>query len=221
MANVDPRARGALASQLVSWREALDAGSARVGWKLGIGDAERIGEEIAVGHLTSASLLTPGSAFVGDPMASLSADAEVALQIGRDLAPDVDQQGARAAIAGYGAALEIVDLRGADGGAEAVIAGNVFHRAVAFGAFESAMPEGAHGRLVVNGQVRASAPAPAEVADRVCAAARLLGAVGERLRAGDRLITGSVVQVAVQAGDHVVADLGPLGHVAATIAPRT
>jgi 2-keto-4-pentenoate hydratase len=214
-------ARAALASQLLSWREALGAGSARVGWKLGIGDAERIGEEIAVGHLTSATLLPPGSAFVSDQMASLSADAEVALQIGRDLAPDVDQEGARAAIAAYGAALEIVDLRGADEGPQAVIAGNVFHRAVAFGAFRADMPERADGRLLVNGEVRASASAPADVADRVCAAARLLGSVGERLLAGDRLITGSVVQVAVQAGDEIVADLGPLGHVAASIAPRT
>jgi 2-keto-4-pentenoate hydratase len=219
MPEVDPRARAALESQLVFWREALDAGAARVGWKLGMGDAERIGGEIAVGHLTSASVLAPGSAFVGDPMASLSVDAEVALEIGRDVGADVDQADARAAIAAYGPALEIVDLGCAGDGPEAVIAGNVFHRAVAFGAFSVDMPEDADGRLLVNGEVRASAPAPADFADRVCAAARLLATVGEGLCAGDRLITGSVVQVAVQSGDHVVADLGPLGRVAAAIAP--
>lgn len=38
----------------------------------------------------------------------------------------------------------------------------------------------------------------------------MLGGAGERLRAGDLLITGSVVQVAVDAGDAIVADLGPL-----------
>ena len=86
------------------WREALDAGAARVGWKLGMGNAERIGGEIAVGHL-SASVLAPGSVFVGDRMASLSVDAEVALEIGRDVGPDVDHADARAAIAAYGPAL--------------------------------------------------------------------------------------------------------------------
>jgi 2-keto-4-pentenoate hydratase len=121
MAEVDPRARAALASQLVSWREALEAGAARIGWKLGIGDAERIGEEIAVGHLTSASLLAPGSAFLSDPMSSLSVDAEVALEIGRDVLPDVDRAGARAAIVGYGPALEIVDLRGSRESPETVM----------------------------------------------------------------------------------------------------
>jgi 2-keto-4-pentenoate hydratase len=218
MADVDPRARAALASQLASWHEALDAGAARVGWKLGIGDAEHIGEEIAVGHLTSASVLAPGSAFVGDRMASLSVDAEVALKLGRDVGPDVDQAGARAAIAAYGPALEIVDLGRAGERPEAVIAGNVFHRAVAFGAFSVDMPDGADGRLLVNGKVRASAPAPADFADRVCAAARLLASVGEGLRAGDHLITGSVVQIPVQSGDYVVADLGSLGTVAVAIA---
>ena len=40
----------------------------------------------------------------------------------------------------------------------------------------------------------------------------------ERLRAGDHLITGSVVQVPINHGDEVIASLGPLGRVALTIA---
>ena len=35
--------------------------------------------------------------------------------------------------------------------------------------------------------------------------------------AGDRLITGSVVQVPIKVDDHVVADLGPLGQVQLSI----
>jgi 2-keto-4-pentenoate hydratase len=74
------------------------------------------------------------------------------------------------------------------------------------------------GRLAVNGQIRASAPLNVDVAARCRAAARLLGAMGEQLQSGDRLITGSVVQVAIRPGDEVVADFGRLGQVAATIA---
>jgi 2-keto-4-pentenoate hydratase len=53
--------------------------------------------------------------------------------------------------------------------------------------------------------------------DSVRSAAALLGAVGVRLQAGDRLITGSIVQVPIGPGDHVLADLGELGSVELTI----
>jgi hypothetical protein len=104
---------------------------------------------------------------------------------------------------------------------EALGAGaNVFHRAVAFSAPWRITPASAvEGRLIVNGEVRAAAPAGIDFADRVCAAARLLGAMGEQLQAGDRVITGSVVQVGIERGDEVIAELGVLGRVAVTIAP--
>ena len=51
------------------------------------------------------------------------------------------------------------------------------------------------------------------------AAARLLAAMGERLLPGDRVITGSVVQVPVGPGHLVGAELGPLGRVELSITP--
>jgi 2-keto-4-pentenoate hydratase len=129
---------------------------------------------------------------------------------------DLNDPAAAAAIAGVGVALEIVDLARPPDDPESVVAANIFHRAVAFGPFQPARPAGKiRGRLLVNGRTRASASAPPadELTGRIKAAARLLGAMGERLEAGDRIITGSVVQVAVTVGDQVVADLGPLGRV--------
>jgi 2-keto-4-pentenoate hydratase len=113
-----------------------------------------------------------------------------------------------------------VDLGEPIGAPEAVVASNIFHRAVAFGSAHPEMPaEGVEGRLIINGEVRATAQAPVDVAYRVRAAALLLGAMGERLQAGDHLITGSVVQVGVTPGDDVVADFGVLGRVGVAIAP--
>jgi len=66
--------------------------------------------------------------------------------------------------------------------------------------------------------VRASSDAPSELAGRIATAARILHAVGERLEPGDRVITGSVVQVPVHRGDHVVADFGALGRVELSLA---
>jgi 2-keto-4-pentenoate hydratase len=73
-------------------------------------------------------------------------------------------------------------------------------------------------RLIVNGELRASAEAPCDFSDRVQAAARIVAAVGERLQAGDRIITGSVVQVGLEPGDEVIAELGALGRLRLVIA---
>ena len=42
-------------------------------------------------------------------------------------------------------------------------------------------------------------------------ARRVLEAAGERLQPGDRVITGNVVQVTVELGERVEADVAPLG----------
>jgi 2-keto-4-pentenoate hydratase len=220
VSHVDPRLASALAVQLGHWRTTLSAGAERVGWKLGLGEAERIGQGPVIGHLTSATQLDPGATYRVQGAVALTADAEVGLELGVDVDPDADRSVARAAIGGYGAALELVDLGGPPDHAEGVVAANVFHRAFALGPTDRSWPEdGVEGRLVVNGEVRASAHAAQDHAELVRSVAALLGAVGERLRAGDRVIMGSIVQLPIAAGDEVVAELGALGRVHLAIAP--
>jgi 2-keto-4-pentenoate hydratase len=196
---VDPRLRAALADQLERRDSALAAGARRVGWKLGIGTAERIGDLPAVGHLTSATELEPGGCFHVGAGVALHADVELAVRIGAD-----------GRIAGYGPALELVDLRSAGDAPDEIVRANIFHRAFAFGRFGRRPPPTAH--LIVDGESRAAAPVE-DVEGRIEAAARVLASVGERLSAGDRVITGSIVQEPVAAGELVMADLGPLGSV--------
>jgi 2-keto-4-pentenoate hydratase len=215
---VDPRLVSALTAQLERWRATLADGAERVGWKLGIGEGERIGPGPVIGHLTSATHLEPGALYHPEDPVDLRADAEVALALGCDVDPDADRQAAGAAIAGFGAALELVDLGGPSDDPESVVATNVYHRAFALGPLDRPPPAGVEGRLIVNGEVRDSAPASQDCADLVRATAKLLGAVGERLRAGDRLITGSVVQVPIEPGDEVTANLGHVGQVRLSIA---
>ena len=59
MTDGDPRLASALRRQLARRPDA----ARRVGWKVGRGDRERIGGEIVVGHLTSATLLEPGGSY--------------------------------------------------------------------------------------------------------------------------------------------------------------
>jgi hypothetical protein len=205
---VDPRLARALRAQLAARRALLRDGAVGVGWKLGVGDRERIGDHIAVGYLTSATRLEPGAAYVPTDGELLHADAEVFVEIGP-----------AGEIAGYGAALELVDLRSPPDTPDDVVATNVFHRAVAFGSSVRALqPGGVEASLVVNAEARDTGRSGEDLADRVAGAGRILEAVGERLAAGDRVITGSIVQVPVSPGDMVEADLGPLGRVGLHIA---
>ncbi len=217
--DVDERLVRALQVQLEQRDQVLRSGARRVGWKLGLGERERIEDEIAVGHLTSDTCLRGGSAYAADDSAAvLFADAEVAVRLGSDVDSRTSVAATQGAIAGYAVALEICDVKHPPDDPEAVVAGNVFHRAVAFGSFESAPPdEPTAARLIVNGRTRATGQVGFDVAERVDAAARVLAGVGERLCAGDRVITGLVVNVPVSRGDEVVADMGRLGRVALSI----
>ena len=73
------------------------------------------------------------------------------------------------------------------------------------------------GRVIGNGDEVASVEAAAAAGDLsavVCHVADWLAAFGERLRAGDRIICGSLAPpIWVKAGDRVRVDLGPLGAV--------
>ena len=219
MADVDPRLTAALEMQLRQWRALLSAGAQRIGWKLGRGKRESIGQGPVIGHLTSATQLEPGAVFDAQEVAALHADVEVAVMLARDVGPDSDLEEARDAIGGCGAALELVDLGSPPDDAQSIVAANVFHRAFVLGRLNAPLPTaGAEGRLVLNGEVRSSARASEVYPALVLHVAGLLGEMGERLRAGDCLITGSVVQVPIAPGDHVIADLGALGSAHAGIA---
>ena len=189
MTGVHPRLLSALTTQFGIRRRALDTGAAHVGWKLGMGEAERIDDEIAVGHLTSATLLETGSAFHSIDGLALHADAEIFLELGRELMPNRPVAEARSVIAAYGCALEIVDLGDGHDGPEAIIAGTVFRRAVAFGPSQPQLPADRLGvRVLVNGDVRATATAPEDLAARLSAAARCHAGTNEARRSRDHRI---------------------------------
>lgn len=122
MTPIDPRLASALAVQLESQRMALRRGAERVGWKLGIGSRERIGDDLVVGHLTSATRIHSGATYRAGDGVALCADAEVALALGRGVDPDADSAAAREAVAGFGAALELVDLAAPPDDAEEIVA---------------------------------------------------------------------------------------------------
>ena len=201
MSDVDPRLVAALREQLAR----RPVGAERVGWKFGSGEEEHIGGDHVVGHITSATLLADGDTYRGGG-AKLQADVEVAVEVGDHLGPAL-----------YGVALEICDVAPA-GSIEELVIDNDYHRGVVFGRFADELPPGVQGALVVNGERRVAGPASEDLAERVAAVDRVLRAVGEELRPGDRVITGLIVNTLLRSGDDVVAELGELGSVRLMIA---
>ena len=209
-ARIDFRLAVALAEQLEHRRAALARGARHVGWKLGMGDRESIGGQIAVGYLTSETVVDSAAPYWADDGAELHADAEAMVELGNDVDPSAGPDAVADAIARYGAALEIVDLAPVAGEPESVVATNVFHRVVAFGDLSSTPTEELKVTLSVNGRVQAYGRWPRDLPERLQKAALVLAAGDEQLRAGDRIIAGSIVQVPIQAGDRVAAAFGEI-----------
>ena len=219
----DPRVVAGMRAQLVQRQRLLDAGARPVGWKLGLGTPaamEKAGTAAAlVGFLTDATVLDSGAEIAIGAWTKPGAEPEVAVHIGRDVAGGATAEEAAAAIAGLGAAIEVVDIDAPMDDPEAILGGDIFHRHVILG------PPREH-RGPVRGEVRhgddvATAgdafTATGDPAGNVRHVADQLAAFGQILSAGDVIIMGSIVPlIAVAPGDRIDYRNDPLGDLSVT-----
>ena len=219
----DPRVRRGMERQLELRREILDGGARPIGWKLGLGTQaamEQHGTSAPlVGFLTDGGLREPGSELAIGGWTKPTAEPEIAVHIAADVTADGDRDAVRQAIGGVGVAFEIVDIDG--GEVEQILAGDIFHRCVVLGA---PTPYGDVDLATLRGEIRhaegkqaiddplALVPDPV---DAVAHLAQHLAAFGETVRAGEVLITGSIIPaLAVAPGDQLRYRLDPLGELA-------
>jgi 2-keto-4-pentenoate hydratase len=193
------------AALLMRRREILAQGAEPIGWKIGFNvpaTQERLGIDAPLAGFLTTDSLVEGS---WDEYPVI-VESEVALEIGAD----------GRSIAALFPALEIADEPNLDMEIEQILAGNIFHRAVAFGPRVETRKPGA-ARIIVNGEEQHTVPAD-ETGKRLGAmieavAARLADA-GEELRAGDRIITGIIAPPhKAEPGDTVRLELEALGSV--------
>lgn len=215
-------------AQLGSWRARLAAGERRIGWKVALNTPvvqRQLGiSKPVIGYLTSGTELAPGASHSLAGGTRVSLEPEIAIRIHEDLEAGSDRAAAEAAIGAFAPAIELVDIDLPFDDLERILAANVFHRAVMLGASGAVAPRtgwsAVSARVLRNGFEEASAQADEDPAEIVSHVANLLGRVGERLRAGDTIISGSLIApVWVEPGDRFEVVIDPLGTLAIDFTP--
>jgi 2-keto-4-pentenoate hydratase len=158
-------------------REILAQGCEPIGWKIGFNVPamqRKLGLDAPLaGFLTTDSLIDDS----WDDYPVL-VESEVAVELGDD----------GRSIAALLPALELTDPPELDLEIEQILAGNIFHRAVAFGPRVETRDPGT-ARILVNGE-EVHSVTPSGFEEMVEVVARRLEAAGEELRPGERIITG-------------------------------
>jgi 2-keto-4-pentenoate hydratase len=193
------------AALLTRRREILAQGAEPVGWKVGFNVPEiqqKLGlDRPLAGFLTSDSLIQ--DRWDEYPIV---VESEVAVELGSD----------GRSIAALLPALELADPPDLDLELEQILAGNIFHRAVAFGPRVEVKEPGA-GRILVNGEEQHALSAEQTAANldaMVEAVASRLADAGEELQPGERIITGVLAPPhEASSGDTVRLELETLGGV--------
>lgn len=217
----DPRIERGMAAQLSERSRRMEAGEAPLGWKLGMSAPpvmEKLGTDAPlVGFLLEPARVESGGTVDLSGWQNPRLEPEIAAHMGADLDGSASREDAAAAIAGIGVAIELVDLDPDASDPEAILAADIYQRHVLLGLPRPDVSAGdVSATASVNGEETASTDdatqATGDPVDLVLHVARTLAAAGERLRAGEVVICGSVVPaLAVAPGDAVEVTLDPLG----------
>ena len=207
-----------------------DAGASRVGWKIGLTAAairQQFGlHEPVFACLLAGSLVESGHVFRWDALIEPGFENELCIVLDRDLPADATRVDVAAAVARVHPAFEIIETRGDLSGQLALaIPDNGQQKAFVLGEAVSrdALPElGAVAvRVRINGAEVATATGDAVLGhpyDAVAWLASKLAQFGERVRAGDYIMSGSFTrQFPLGRGDRIEAVFDGIGAVDASV----
>jgi len=201
----DPRIARGMEKQLATRRARIAAGEKPLGWKVGLGAPpamERLKIKAPlVGFMMQKSLVPNAGTVSFAGWTKPVAEPEIAVYMGKDLPGGADRSATIAAIAALGPAIELANLNPPPDEVEVTLAGNIFHRHVILGPPDSARAgaklDGLVGHVFRRGALAAKQENVealiGEMIGIVQHVAGTLAAHGEKLRAGDVIITGSLV----------------------------
>ncbi len=222
-----PLIRKGMAAQIETRRARLAQGEKPLGWKVGLGapaSMQKLGIAApVVGYLLQSGLLASGAKVSLKNYKRPVAEPEICVRMARDLGEDATAHDATAAIASIQPAIELADLDPvpAPDNLDAVLAGNIFHRHFvlgnatrAGGALDSIVSRVTRRGIEFN---RTSDPEAltGKLVDIVAYVANLLAAFGERLKAREVIIIGSITAPVLLEGDETgfAHALDPIGEV--------
>lgn len=222
-----PLIRNGMTAQLEMRRARLALGEEPLGWKVGLGapaSMQKLGiAGPAVGFLLRSGLMPSGATVSLQDYKRPVAEPEIAVRMARDLAAGATTTAALDAVGSIQPAIELADLDPvpAPDNLDAVLAGNIYHRQVvlgtatrAGGGLESLVSRVTRRGIEFN---RTDDPEAltGKLADIVAYVADLLAAFGEKLAAGEIVITGSITApVMLEADETEFAHaLDPIGEV--------
>ena len=201
----DPRIVRGMQAQAAMRQKRLAAGDRLIGWKVGFG-APALLERLRIsgpliGFLTENARVPSGGSVSFAGWLKPVIEPEIAVHIGRDVPAGADRDTAAAAIAGISPAIEVVDFDEPADDPEQILGHNIYQRHVVLGAPGPARAgsasDGLTCRILRRGAESARTTDPqantGEWITIVRHVADMLAAFGGGLKAGEFIITGSVV----------------------------
>lgn len=226
----DSRILQGMQKQLRFRQTRLNAGEKSIGWKVGFGapaslDRLKLGAPL-IGFLTDKTILPSGESFSVSGWKKAAAEPEIAIYMGRDLPESPDRETTKVAIASLGPAIELADVSFPPDDVEAILAGNIYNRNVILGRADPSRAgcilDGLIGRIYRNENEYAATKDPQsmteDIVDIVSLVANTLSMFGEKLCAGEVIITGSIIPpLWIEPGEEIRYSLEPIDTVSISI----
>ena len=223
----DPRIARGMEKQLAARRARIAAGEKPLGWKVGLGAPalmEKLGIKApAVGYLMQRALLLSGSIVSFAAWSKPVAECEIAVRMARDLGARATPDSAAAAVKEIFPAIELADFDPppTPDNLDAVIGDDIYQRHVVLAGITRPGPSlaGLTSKLIRRDVEAASTQDPealtGKLPDIIAHVANTLAAYGERLSAGDVIITGSITPPILLENDETALThvLEPIGDV--------
>ena len=222
-----PLIKKGMTAQLAKRRERIAAGEKPLGWKVGLGAPavmQRLGLAApVVGYLMQRALLLSGSTASFKGWTKPVAEPEICVRMMRDLGPGTSADEAAAAVKDIFPAIELADFNPppTPDNLDAVLAGDIYQRHVILcgNTRAGASLAGLTSRLMRRGAETARTTElealTGKLPDIVAHVAATLAAFGEKLAAGDVIITGSITPpIMIEADEtELIHAVDPIGEV--------
>ena len=205
-------------------------GERQIGWKVGL-TSKPIQQQFGFHEPCFGCILEDrpsGQVFAPAELIKPGFETEICIRLGRPLADEVSLEEAGAAIASVHPAFEITETRGDPGQIALMLADNAQQRLIILGEPVALSPtlrlDEVEARVELNGAVVATGVGAAVLdhpLNSVAWLARKLGEYGRSLRAGELVMTGSLVrQFPLAPGDRARANFSGIGAVEVRIARK-